>query len=218
MSNQADSLPQNSYQTIEQAIEQTYLDPQSEFSPARSFSAQTQDSPTTPNSTPPLISSPRQGSVEFNDLPLDLTSDFERPTHYSSVTMTNPANQLPSYDSDAIAQADSSYFCLPMGRTPAEIEHNQVVVKKENSEEEGSKQLTLNYTAATEALKPGFGAAKHFVQRSKDGEETDAGNTNYTYIQESFCSNLTKVGSLEHCVISYDFKDILMLRELCDVN
>ena len=154
----------------------------------------------------------------MSDLPRDLTSVFERPAHHSSVTMTNLANQLPSYDSDAIAQANSSYFCLPTGRTPAEIERNQVVVKKENRGEEGSKQFTSNYTAATEALKPGFGAAKHFVQRSKDGKEADAGNTNYTYIQEFFCSNLTKVDSLEHRVISYDFKDILMLRELRDVN
>ncbi len=96
-----------------------------------------------------------------------------------------------------------------------EIEYNQVVVKKEKRGEEGSTQATSKY--ATEALKPGFGA-EHFVQRSKDGEEADAGNTNYTYIQEFFCSNLTKVDSLEHQVISYDFKDILMLRELCDVN
>ena len=93
-----------------------------------------------------------------------------------------------------------------------------MVVKKENRGEEGSKQFTSNYTAATDALKPGFGAAKHFVQRSKDGKEADAGNTNYTYIQEFFCSNLTKVDSLEHRVISYDFKDILMLRELRDVK
>ncbi len=56
------------------------------------------------------------------------------------------------------------------------------------------------------------------VQRSKDGKEADAGNTNYTYIQEFFCSYLTKVDSLEHHVISYNFKDILMLRELCDVK
>ncbi len=42
-----------------------------------------------------------------------------------------------------------------------------MVVKKENRGEEGSKQFTSNYTAATEALKRGFGAAKHFVQRKK---------------------------------------------------
>ncbi len=65
-------------------------------------------------------------------------------------------------------------------------------------------------------MKPGFGAAKHFVQRSKHDKEADAGNTNYFYIQEYFCSNLTKVDSIEHCVISYDFKDILMHRELHD--
>ncbi len=147
-----------------------------------------------------------------------MTSDFERPSQYPSVTMTNPANQLPSYDYHAIAQANSSYFCLSTGCTPAEIERNQVVVKKAKRGEEGSKQIILNNTAATEALKPGFGAAKHFVQRSKDGKVADAGNTNYTYIQEFFCSNLTKVDSLEHHVILYNFKDILMLRELYDVR
>ncbi len=93
-------------------------------------------------------------------------------------------NKLPSYDSDAIAQANSSYFCLSTCRAPTEIEHNQVVVKKENRGEEGSKQFTSNYTTVTEELKPGFDAAKHFLQRSKDGKEVDAGNTNYTYIQE----------------------------------
>ncbi len=49
-------------------------------------------------------------------------------------------------------------------------------------------------------------------------KETDAGDANYTYIQELFCSYLTKLDSLKHCVVSYDFKDILMLSELCDVN
>ncbi len=77
--------------------------------------------------------------------------------------MTNPTNQLPSYDSDAIAKANSTYFCLSTGHTPTEIEYNQVVVKKENIDKEGSQQFTSNYTAATEALKPGFDAAKHFV-------------------------------------------------------
>ncbi len=92
--------------------------------------------------------------------------------------MTNPANDLPSYDSDTIAQANNSYFCLSTGCTPTEIKRNQVVAKKENRGEEGSKKFTLNYTAVSEALKPGFGTAKHFVQRSKNGKEADAGNTN----------------------------------------
>ncbi len=97
--------------------------------------------------------------------------------------MSNPANNFPSYESDTIAQGNSSYFCLPLRHTPAEIKGNKVVVKKENSQDEGSKQFILNYTAATEALKPGFGAVKHFVQRSKDGKEAHVGITNYTHFQ-----------------------------------
>ncbi len=67
-------------------------------------------------------------------------------------------------------------------------------------------------------MKPGFGAAKHFVQKSKDGKEADAGNINYTYIQKFFCSNLNKVDSLKHCDILYILKDITMLSKLGDVN
>ncbi len=40
MSDQADFIPQNSYQTIEEAVEQSYLNFQAEFLPARSSSAQ----------------------------------------------------------------------------------------------------------------------------------------------------------------------------------
>ncbi len=75
----------------------------------------------------------------------------------------NPTNQLSSYDSHVIAQANSGYFCLPMGCNPTEIELNQVFGKKENRGEECSKQFTSNHTAATEALKPEFGA-KHFFK------------------------------------------------------
>ncbi len=68
--------------------------------------------------------------------------------------MTNPANQLPSYDSDTSTKANSNYSCLPMGCTPVKIEHNQMVVKTGKRGAEGSKQLNLNYTAVTEDLKP----------------------------------------------------------------
>ncbi len=83
---------------------------------------------------------------------------------------SNPANQLPSYESDTNVQAQSSLFCLSTGHSPAEIKHNQVVVKKENTGEEGSKQSKSNYTVATETLKPGFGKVKHFVLRGMDGK------------------------------------------------
>ncbi len=88
-----------------------------------------------------------------------------------------------------------------------------MVVEKENRGVEGSKQFTSNYTAVAEPLQTGFVTTKHFVQRSKDGNEADDGNTNYTYIQEFFCSILTKVDSLENCVVWYDLKDILTITD-----
>ncbi len=87
MSDRADFLPQNSYQT---------------------------GSPSNPSSTPPLISSPRQGSVEFYDLPCDLTSDFERPAHHSSVTMTNPVNQPPGVNIEAKSQTSNDRSNKPL--------------------------------------------------------------------------------------------------------
>ncbi len=89
-------------------------------------------------------------------------------------------------------QANNSYCCLPNGHIAIEIKHNQVVVKKQNKGDEGSKQFTSNFPSATEALQPGFGAAKHFIQSSRDGKE-DVGNANHTYIQKFCCSNLTKI-------------------------
>ncbi len=65
--------------------------------------------------------------------------------------MSNPINQLPSNESYTIMQANSNYFCLPMGHTPLEIKCNEVVVKKENKGDERSKQFISNYTAAMEA-------------------------------------------------------------------
>ncbi len=98
--------------------------------------------------------------------------------------MKNPSNKLPSYKFGTIVQAHSNYFCLPSGHAQAEIKFNLVVVKKENGGEEGSKQFTSNCIVATKALKPEFGTGKNFVQRSKDSNEADAGNTKYNCIQE----------------------------------
>ncbi len=58
--------------------------------------------------------------------------------------MSNPANKFPSYESVTVVQDNSNYFCLPMGCTPAEIKHNQVVIKKDIRGEEGSKQFISN--------------------------------------------------------------------------
>ncbi len=177
-------------------------------------SAQAQESSSTPSSTALLILSPSEEIDKTYKVPCDLTSDLERSTWYLSVTMRNLTKQLPSYESTTIVQANSSYFC----QTLPEIKCNQVDFKKENKGVEDSKQFTSKYTAAMEALKPRFGAEEHFFQRSKDSEDFNAGNTSYTYIQECFCSILTKVDSRKQYFISYNLKDILMIRELCDVK
>ncbi len=39
-----------------------------------------------------------------------------------------------------------------------------------------------------------------------------------TPIFKKFCSNLTKVDFLEHCVVLYNLKDIVMIRELCSTT
>ncbi len=177
-------------------------------------SAQAQESSSTPSSTALLILSPSEEIDKTYKVPCDLTSDLERSTWYLSVTMRNLTKQLPSYESTTIVQANSSYFC----QTLPEIKCNQVDFKKENKGVEDSKQFTSKYTAAMEALKPRFGAEDHFFPRSKDNEDFNAGNTSYTYIQEFFCSILTKVDSHKQHFISYNLKDILMIRELCDVK
>ncbi len=46
------------------------------------------------------------------------------------------------------------------------------------------KVLSLNFATSNEALKPGFGARKNFVQSSKNREDSDVGITNYNYVQE----------------------------------
>ncbi len=66
-----------------------------------------------------------------------MTLDFERTTLYLSVAMSNPANQLPSYELDNTSQANNNYFCIPVGHAPSEIKNIQVVVQKENREEVG---------------------------------------------------------------------------------
>ncbi len=199
----------NSFRTIEQTIVHAYLNFQADISPARFSSTQAQDSSSTPNSMPPLIPSSSEEINEIYKVPCDLTSDLERSTLYLLITMNNPTNQLLSYESDTITQANSNYFSLPTGSTLEEIKHNPVIVKRENRGDECSKQFPQT---------TGFDVSKHFVQRSKDGEDVDAVNSNYTYFQEFFRSNLTKVDSREHCVISWDLKDILMIRDLCDVK
>ncbi len=112
MSDRTDStiLP-NSFSTIEQAIKHAY-----------SF-AQAQDAQSTPSLTSPLIH-------KTYNISCYLTMDFKRSILSVLVTMSNPAKQLPFCQSDTLVQANSSYFCLLMGHTPAEIKELRWLSRK----------------------------------------------------------------------------------------
>ncbi len=71
-----------------------------------------------------------------------------------TVATSNTSDQLSTYDTDTIAEANSNYFSLPLGHISTDIKHNQVVFKEENRGYDISKQFTLNKTAATIALRP----------------------------------------------------------------
>ncbi len=138
-----------SFSTVEQAIEQACLNFKANFFPVRLCYVQALNSPSTPRSTPFLISSLRQDINRTYKVPHSLTLEH---LVFIRVTTINPFNQIPSYKSDV--QANINHFCLHRKSTPAGIKNNQDVVKKENREDEGSKPITLKYTAFTEALKP----------------------------------------------------------------
>ncbi len=112
MSDRSDStIPPNSFSIIEQEIMQGYLNFQSDLLPTRSSYAKAQDSPSNLSSTPHVIH-------KTYNISCDLTLEFRRSTLYLLVTMSNLANQLPSYESDSIMQDNSNYFCLCLGFTP----------------------------------------------------------------------------------------------------
>ncbi len=95
ISDWADSIiPLNSFRTVEQAIDEAYLNFQADFSPARFSSIWVQDSPGTPSLTAPLIPSLREEFNRAYNVPHDLTLDLERSTLYLSNNMSNPARNI----------------------------------------------------------------------------------------------------------------------------
>ncbi len=99
--------------------------------------------------------------------------------------MIKLAHQLPSCETDTIAQTIRSYFCIPTRCNTVDTEHNEVFVNEANGEDDGPKQFTSNKCTCNEALKPSFGVAKHFLP-SKDAEKADAVNINKNTFMNSF--------------------------------
>ncbi len=86
----------------------------------------------------------RQGIDKTNKLSCDLTLDYERSTYHFAATGTFISCKLPSSDTVAATEADSSYFWIPMGSILKENKQYHVIIKKEHRQDEDSKNLTLS--------------------------------------------------------------------------
>ena len=64
------------------------------------------------------------------------------------------------------------------------------------------------YSLITATLEDKFGAAKHFVVSSRDGE-TNSGSTKYRNIQEQFFGNFAKLAVAEKHCIAYNLMEVL---------
>ena len=119
---------------------------------------------------------------------------------------TDPTTtKLLEYFSDLTAVAEETF------------EKNKVVIAKENRGAQGSKEYSRSYQLITDAMETKFGAAKHFIANSRDGE-SDSGNTKYKNIQEQFVGNYSKLAIAEgHCE-KYDLMDILQIPDYRDIT
>ena len=89
-----------------------------------------------------------------------------------------------------------------------------MVVLKDKRGKPGSRERGIHYSAATGALALKFGAARHFVPTSQEGETYT--NSNYHNIQEMYVGNLHKLrGVLDH-TIKYDMRDPFRVPSMID--
>ena len=88
-----------------------------------------------------------------------------------------------------IAITRMPYFGHSMARTETEVLALQVVVPKNKRGDPGSKRRGIHYSGATSALESKFGAARHFVLTSREGE---SGSDLYHNIEEMYVGNLHK--------------------------
>ena len=68
------------------------------------------------------------------------------------------------------AETGGGYVSRETARTEAEVLAKQVVVPKDKRGIQVSRDFGIHYSAATGALKQTFGAARHSVPTSREGE------------------------------------------------
>jgi hypothetical protein len=133
---------------------------------------------------------------------------IESPTIATSRTTTMAT-------SDPIEAKWKGYFIDTTAVAEEVFLQNQVVIRKDKRGAPGSKEFNKAYQLITEPLEHKFGAAKHFVVSSSEGE-VDNDNTKYKTIQDQFVGNLTKLDPAELRCIRYDLMDILNVPLLRD--
>ncbi len=109
---------------------------------------------------------------------------------------------------DPITQQMQKYFSEATSVDDGEFTQNEIVIKKGDRGVPGMSEYRKAYSLITAALEEKFGAAKHFVVSSRDGE-TNSGNTKYKNIQEQFAGNFAKLAvAKKHC-IAFDLMEVL---------
>ena len=119
-----------------------------------------------------------------------------------------------SVNSGASGGSGGAYFSRTTARTEAEVLAKQVVVPKDKRGKPGSKERGIYYSAATDALTLEFGAARHFVPKSWEGEPNT--NSNYHNIQEMYVVNLHKLRGVLERTIKYDMRDPFRIPSIID--
>ena len=104
------------------------------------------------------------------------------------------------------------YITRTNARTESKVLAKQGVVPKYKRGPPGSRDFGAHYLAATNALDHMFGAAKHFVPTSQEGETDNP----YHNIQEMYVGNLQKLRSVHDRATKYDMMDPLKIPVMID--
>ena len=109
---------------------------------------------------------------------------------------------------------NKAFFSAPVDAPDSEIaREGGVILPKDKRGAVGSKDYKYNQTAATAAIEPKLGVAKHFVS-SLDGETEEGNQTKTMYVQDIYVENLAKLEEINTRLIQYDMKRVFLISSL----
>ena len=106
----------------------------------------------------------------------------------------------------------TSYFTRNVARTESEVLAKKVVVPKNKRGITSSREFGIHYSKATGALEQVFGAARHFVPTSPDGDT----NQPYHNIQAIYVRKLQKLKGVKDQITKYDMVDPFKIPVMVD--